>query len=367
MADPQVLFLGEDLYARGQVITYPAINEMKSFKNDKLITNAYDIQVRNEDNFFSLDNPVSPYNGINIYFQPIRVIGTKGEDIWNGIVTTILREHTSKTAIIRSKNSMFKFYERIIVYTSSDWETGADAFKNISDAIGFTDYDTAAVQTSINQLTDANCLLKVDLQQEDGATFQSIIEKLGEYSNADVYSHNNIVFFVHWVRTTADNSSISITEKDFKAVPSVSEAIEEIVNDYSIGYDADNETPATDSNSNNIGSVSRTKYGTRSLPEMQSSEGTQIIFKDKVSAIYIGEGYVRRTQKGIDTAPQNPKPLVRTTFEIFSDFRSFINLQTRYRKTFSDESWTNKLFEIFEFTINEDEDKIAITSFEVEV
>ena len=95
---------------------------------------------------------------------------------------------------------MFKYYERIIVYQSSTWETGADAFKNICDDIGFTAYDDASVNKSISELTEADCYLKVSLQQEDGVTFQSIIEKLGEVTNSDVYTHNNIVYFIHWIK-----------------------------------------------------------------------------------------------------------------------------------------------------------------------
>jgi hypothetical protein len=339
---------------------------MKSFNNDKLITNAFDIKVNNEDDYFSLENSKSAYNGTNIYFQPIKVIGRNGIDIWNGVVTGIPRDHNEKTAVIQSKNSMYKFFERIIVYESSTWETGAEAFKNICTAIGYTDYDNTSVQTSINQLALNNCYLKVSLQQEDGVSFNSIIEKLGEYSNADVYVHNNLIYFVHFQPTTVDNSVISILEKDFRSFPSISEGIEDIINDFSIGYYQDNGVPATDDNSNIIGLVSRNRYGKRSLPEMSSGDGAQILFKDKVSAIYIGEGMIRRTQKGIDSAPQNPRPLTAIQFEIFSDFRDYINLQNKFKLTLPDEDWVLKLFEIFEFEINENEDKITITAYEVD-
>ena len=367
MANPQVLFLGQDLFAQGRVTSYPAINEMKSFKGDKLITNDYSIEVKNEDDFFSVGNPKSILAGQDYLFKPITVIGSKSEIIWSGIVTNIVREHREKTAIINSKNTMYKFYQRIIVYTSNDWETGAEAFKNICDDIGFTNYDTASVQASIDRLENANCYLKVDLKQEDGVTFQSIIEKLGEYSNADVYTHNNNIYFIHWIQSSGSNASIGITIKEKRECPIVNEDQNELINDYSIGYYGDNGSSATDTNSNNIGNVSRKKYTTRSLPEMDSSNGAQIVFKDKVSAIYIGESYMKRTHKGLTSTPSEPEPLIQITFELFADFREFINLQNRFKLTFSDENWTNKLFEIFEFSIFEDEDKISIKAYEVEL
>ena len=65
MAQPQVLILGQDIFEDGYVIKYPGANEKKSFQKDKLITNVYNIEVRNEDDFFSINNPASIFNNIN--------------------------------------------------------------------------------------------------------------------------------------------------------------------------------------------------------------------------------------------------------------------------------------------------------------
>ena len=185
---------------------------------------------------------------------------------------------------------------------------------------------------------------------------------MGEYGAADVYSHKNEVFFVHSVPFTG-GVSINFQEKDLRTLPIVDEDEKEIINDYRIGFDGDLDVPATDGNSNNIGSASRSLLSIHSLPEMGSDAGGQIIFKDKISAIYIGERYIKRTHKRLSTLPS---PLTRIKFSIFTDFKSVINVGSFFTLTLSDESYVNKKFEVFEFNVNDDIDRINILAYEVE-
>ena len=113
---------------------------------------------------------------------------------------------------------------------------------------------------------------------------------------------------------------------------------------------------------NNIGNISRNYYGVHSLPITNSSTNQQIIYKDLTSAIYIGEGYIKRTHKNLDTLPE---PLSKIRFNLFADNKEWITLQSYFRLTLPDESWTNKIFEVFEFTIDEDNDNIEVIAYEV--
>ena len=135
----------------------------------------------------------------------------------------------------------------------------------------------------------------------------------------------------------------------------------ELVNDYNVDY-YESTAPTNDAANNNIGSVSRERYGTKSLPEMRSGGSGQITFKDLTSALYICEGYMRRTHANLETLPQ---PLIQISFQISADFKDFISLETFFKLTLSDESWTNKIFEIFQFQINEDKNTIDIVAVEV--
>jgi len=363
MANPQVLILGQDLIELGYVIKYPPVSEMRSFQNDKLITNVDEIEVNNEDDFFSINNPASIFKDINWLYTPIQRKDSNGIVTWDGNLISVPRNHTNKTAILRSKNSMYQFRNEAIDYHSSTFETAADAFKNICDDVGFTNYNMKAVEDSIAQLTANSCKVMVNINTSDGLTFQQVCEKLGEYSNSDVYNHANDIYFVHW-QPYAGGASITLNESDLKKLPSVIEDESELINDYNIGYDGDFGIPATDSNSNNIGSVSRDRFGTKSLAEMRSGTDGQIVFETKAAAIYIGEGYIKRTTKNYNTIPS---PLSKISFEIFADNKNYINLQTKFRLNLSDEGWTNKIFEVFEFTVDEDNDSIVITAYEVVV
>lgn len=344
----------------GYVISYPGISEMKSFKKDKLIANTYEIVVRNTDNAFSVQYPNSIFGGTNWLYASIKVKGRSGELEWDGVVTSIYRDHVTKTARIRTKNVFYKFRNEIITYQSSTWETGAKVWENVCNDIGYTNYDNPSLQQS-NTVLSNNSKMMVDVKQEDNITFHQLTEKLGEYCNADVYSHKNDIYFVHWVLNTNTNL-IHLGEDDFRNVPTVYEDEKEIINDYSIGYYGDADVPATDANSNNIGVNSRNLFGIKSLPELRSNDGNQIVFENKAAAIYIGEGNIKRT---VSNYNKIPNPLTKINFSLYNEDRYYMTLNTKLSITFSDEGWTNKIFEVFQFTIDEDNDEIVVVAYEV--
>jgi len=362
MALPKVEVFGKDIYDLGLVTNIPGIGEQKTFQKDKLITNSFNITARNHEEFFSIGNPASLFNGADWLYTPVKVTGREGEVIWNGVLTNILRNHESKTAELVTKNGLYKLRNERINYSSSTWETGATAFRNIADAIGFTEYNERSVRASDNQLLEAGALMKVNVSIDDNISFQGITEKLAEYSNADAYSHDNEIHFQHWVRFN-EPGAVKVKTADLKAFPSVTELEREILNDYSIGYDGDGGVPATDAANGNIGVASRTKFGVKSVPELRSgSTDNMIAFKDLTTAVYVGEGYMRRTSKNIET---NPLPLTQISFELFSTNREWLTLNSYFKLTFPDEGWTEKIFEVFQFTIDEDNDSIPIVAVEV--
>jgi hypothetical protein len=368
MANPQV-FVGTgddriDLFAEGFVINIPPVIEKKTFRKDRLITNQFVIQVNNISNFFSADNSRSGFS--NWTYKPIEIVGSNTITIFKGIVISVPRNHENKTAQLICKNTLFEFRKESISYESSSFETASEAFINICSNVGFTDYNEQAVQASTAALTN-NSKLKVNFNTSDNVNFQHAIEKLGEYSNSDVYVHNNEIYFVHWTEysgtpfITLDATSIERDEK-LKTLPIVVENESEIINDYSIGYFGDGGTPATDSNSDNFGAVSRARYNVHSLPQLRSDDiDKQIYFDSKSSAVYVGNSYMKRTHRDLTT---DPKPPTSADFKLFADHKNNINLTTFFNFVLPDESWTNKVFEVFEYTVDEFNDDISILAFE---
>lgn len=361
MADPQVIFKNIDWYARGIVISIPKVTEQRTFQGDKLITNEFDIILDNRDNMFSINNPNSIFYGTSWLYETITIYGSSGELIWGGVIIKIIREHKNGTVTITSKNSLFSYRHEIIEYetTPGNWETIADAFKNICDNAGFTNYDITSVNQSINDLTSASCYVRVNINKSDNMTLQNVIEKLALYANADAYSHLNNIYFIHWKPTTGQGG-VSLTIDDIKSLPeSVREDEANIINNFSISYFEDQGIPATDADNNNIGSFSRAKYGSHDLPDMQSGEGdNQIIFKDLTSALYIGESYIKKTNKNYDS--NLVRPLTQFYFNIFADNKTWLTLQSTFNLTLADEGWDETVFEPFEYTIDEDTDDIRL-------
>ena len=360
MANPQVIVAGIDLWDKGYVKDFRSVSQQKSYQKDKLTTNSYSFEARNFDDFFSINNNDSIFVGTDWLYEDVLIKDRNSVTIWDGVLTGITRNHDTKIATIHSRDKLFTLRNRIIEYESSDWETIGDAFVNLCTQEGFTTYEKKIAADSIINYTANSCYVKVNINLSDKLTFQQACEKFGEYGNANVFMYNNIMYFDHWVPFSG-TADITITDDDFKKKAIVYDNEKDMINDYSIGYYSDNDVPATDLNTDNIGINARNRYGTKSLPELRSSEG-QIIFKDKPSASYIGQGAIKRS---VANYSKQARPIIGAQFDLFvSKFRDFIDLNTYASITFSDEEWNNKVFEINSFGIDEESDTISITVFE---
>jgi hypothetical protein len=363
MSNPQVLYLGQDLYALGYVKSILKVSEYKTFQRDKLIQNSYNLVVKNYDNNFSIDNPVSFLSGIDWRYKTLQIIDGDGESIWVGIVVDIVSNHRNKTATIITKNSLVEVMNTVIEYQSSAYETAADAAKNILDNYSYTDYNLASFSDSSTILTEGSCLVKVDIKLEDNVTLQQAIEKLAEFGGADCYSHQGNIYYKTWqVFTTG--VKISLQESDLRATPIVRSMINAIVNDFSIGY-AGTESLITDLTGNNIGSISRSKYGTHSLPQMGGSENEQIVFQSSAAAQFLGELHIRRVHSQLDNT--KCRPLRSIEFSLPMSHREWIDLSSVFKLTFSDEGWVEKLFEVAYFERDPDTNTIKMTAWEIDV
>jgi hypothetical protein len=359
---PQIFILDENIFKR--TIEFMNVTEMKTFNRAKLITNTYTIPVNNDDDYFSINNPKSNFSGADWRYSPVTVFDRDANKIWEGAIFDIIRDHRNKTAQIICKNTYFNFRNRIISYQSSTWETGAAAFKEICDAAGFTKYNLASINASDAQLADNGCKLKVDIQTEDGQTFIQTIETLAELSNAYLYVHNDELYFVHWVPFTGGiSASINGNRKNvLREAPIISSPETEIINEYSIDYYESGKVPATDANSNNIGIKSRNRFDEYPMQPFRTGSNQQIVFMDKQSAIYIGEGYMRKTNRNLETDPRPPE---RIGISLFADNDEWVNLQSTFEFSFAEEGWTDKIFEVFEFTIDDDSDAMPMVAWSV--
>jgi len=362
MANIQVLYLGQDLYKLGYVTDIPIIFERKTFKRDKIGDNNFTLKCKNFDNLFSIGHPASMLTGIDWMYQSLKIINEDGILIWNSIVSDIIQNQRDKTVSIKTNDIIFKKRNDIIEYESSTWETAGDAAKNIMINSGFTNYNEKSIQDSINLLTENNCYLKCNFNKSSNISLVKALEDLGIKSCSDAYSHYGNIHFKHYhpyaggvsLRLNVDRST------RLKTKPIISYLESQIINQYSIDYEGSNGVSMTDTD--NLGLISRNKYTTHALPTFNTGEKKQIIFKDSVSAKYIGESYINMTHHDISTQPQ---PIIKIQFDVDIKFKNYIDLENYFKLTLEDNAWDEKVFEIYEFKRNEKNRNINIVAYEV--
>ena len=363
---PIILIGDTDIYSMGLVDKLPVSVETKGLGRDKLYTDELSINCKNFNNEFSVDNPKSLFYKSRWKYTPVKWWDSDGILRWDGVLRDIVRTHEgSKSAQLKSANIMSKYFGYNVEYESTAWETPAMAFKNICDAIGFTNYDNKTVQESIDYYTVNACYIKVYFYKEDDITFQQACEKIADVCAADIYGHSNKLHFKLYKKFSG-NTSIEIIESDLKSAPAVSFLESELVNNYNIKYVGCDDTATKDADNNDIGMVSRRdeQNGVHDLAEIDGQEGNQIVIKDKASAVFIGEQAIKRTHYGIDKV--NPGPLQQISFKLDEQFNKYMDINTYFKLSFSDEGWDKKLFEVFQSEIDFDSNELRIVAVESE-
>ncbi len=359
-AKPRVIVLGNvDLYARGYINKLNSIKIEKTFRGQKLILNEFDILVKNFGNEFSMDNSKSFFHGINN--PQIDIYDDENTHIFSGKIINIPRTHKDKTASLKISDTISKKQTQIISYVSTDWETPANAVKNILDNYSVL-YDENALNTSIATYTANSCYIKCVINTDDNLSLQSAIEKIAEIGCADAWIYLDKIYFKAYKPFTGGVKKHLVLD-DLNEPPSVDMIFDSLINDYSIKYYGCADTAVTDAGENNIGGVSRTKNGTRSLVTIDGKEDTQIMLKDETSAVYIGECYIKKTHRFLSTLAL-PRQALSFTMPLKN--REWVDINTYFRLTFSEEEWTDKLFEIFGVEINMDGSIISILAYDVE-
>jgi hypothetical protein len=348
-----------DLWQKEMVDKFPIIEYYKSFDRDRVFINQINIQTKNIDNFFSIDNNKSIYKDINWRGQDVKLYDPDSVLIWAGKLFNILRDYKSGTATIVSNNSLYEDRYSKIEYTSADWETGADAVKNIFIAYGITNYDENSFNQSIGILTEAGVYLKATYVSSDNKNLIEVIEEIAKYSNADIFDYKGNIYFTVWKNTSLILPITSIDDDDILDPPKIEIMDKLIKNDYSIAYTGDGGVPATDLLNNNIGLLSRTRNGIYSF---EMTGGTNIVLKDLTSAVWIGEQAMKRTHRDFSI---NPRGLAHYAFSISMDAGSWFDLYTVFKMTFSQEDWVNKLFEIYKLGLDYEKRIITLEVFEL--
>ncbi len=367
----KIIINGFDIYKAGYVAKLFNVTEQKTFARSKLIFNDFNLDVNNFTDAFSRDNPKSLFYGLRLY-QPVQIYNRDGLLIFDGVMLNLTRDHIAKTASIEISDTMQTFARTKVEYFSADWETPAMAVKNLMDKYNASDnYDLASIQTSDALYHAANngngVFIKCDIELNANTYLTNFIEKLAEIGCADAFIHKNLIRFDHWKTFTKPASSlINLDISDLIQAPNISILFSEVVNDYRIRYAGDNGIAVTDSTApgvgHNIGALSRQNLAVYSLPELRTTETSQVAIKDVNSAVYFGECLIRRTHTNLLT---NPNPLQVIDIILPIQDREWIDILSYFALTFPEEGWDKKIFEVMKISYDDDENQILLTAYEV--
>jgi hypothetical protein len=340
--------------------------EEKTFRKDKLIDNEISVPCKNFDDFFSVDSNKSVLSMVQWWNSPLKIYNSNDDLIWDGLITNISRDHNSKTARVESRSVLWKYMNKNLSYTSSDWETPGDAVKNILVQEGITDYLATELNKSIGYYELNSVSVKCFFYPEDNITVFQALEKLAEIGFADCYSRKGKICFVAWQPFTGYIAKSLTIDDIYSGGVQVAFAPKDVINDYSIHYANDGDVAASDAANNNIGAASRSIFGTQSLPAIDGGWESQVVIKDKATAVFIGEQYIKRTQRNINKdGNQVPQPLQEISFTLSFNHRQWISIETYFKMTLASENWTDKKFEVFRVEIDETAKNIRVKAYEV--
>lgn len=348
-----------DLWQRGLIDRFPVIEYFKSFDRERIFLNQLSIRASNIDNIYSLDNPKSIYKNINWRGQPVNIFDPENRLIWDGELTNIVRDHGAWIVDLVSQNRLYSFRYTKVIYASSDWETGAQAVKNILDQYGVENYHLPSLNMSDGILTEAGALLKVNVTSASNKTLIEVLETIAKYSNADIYDYLGKIYMTVWRPQTSVLPKTSISDNDIIQSAKIEVMDKFIINDYSISYDGDSGTPANDTDNNNLGSLSRQRNG-RYAFELAGSD--IVTLKDIGTAVWVGEMAMKRTHRDFTS---NPRGLMRCELSITMDSGVWIDLKTILKLTLSQEQWDGKIFEVYRMELDYERKTIGLELFEL--
>ena len=361
--NPRIIINGYDVYKAGLIAKLFNVQEEKTFKKSKLIFNDFSLDANNFNNDFSRDNPRSIFYGKRLYL-PVQIYNRDAVQIFSGVTLNLTRNHVDNTASREVADSLATYSRTKITYQSADWETPALAVKNIMDAYGAAAYyDLPSIMASDALYRANNAYIRCDVRLNANCYLTGFIEKIAEIGCADAYIHNNLIRFDHWHYFTRPASSVvNVDISHLLSAPKIEILFSEIVNDYRVRYNGDNGIATTDADNNNIGVLSRQNLSVFSMPEIRSTDTSQVQIKDLTTAVYFGECLIRRTHTGLLT---NPNPLQTVEIELPIQDREWLDITSHIALTFPEEGWNSKIFEIMKILFDDDANKISLTCYEI--
>jgi hypothetical protein len=338
----------------------PRVAEQRGLGSSISMPDSCKVTVENFDNAFSLQHPNSFFAGAAWQNKPMEVWDREGLKIWSGLLSEPQVDHTKRTTGIVSRSTQSEWRKAAVVYTTTGWETPADALNNVAAAIGFPDLDGTYVGRSAAQQAAAGIYIKVTLVAGDNETFGNFVNRMADFGCADVYEHLGKIVYLY-EPGSASTPDVDLVDCDvLYGSVKLTRSTREFFNDYAI-YESGTPGTVTDATAGNIGAASRRQNGTLVQQRVPSSLDTKYQVQNAAAAQAIGESYIRRSHYDLAIAP---RPRGQIQFDVETYHRTWVDLTSDFRLTYAREGWTAKSFRVVGFSRDDSKGKITVTALE---
>ena len=349
-----------DLVSEGKIAAIPKVHYTRLFDSRLMTANKLTMKGINNADFFSVDNPASPFSNDDLSGYNIEVYLKDDTRIWDNRLFAIRRLQRNVASIESNSNMMAERYDNVI-YTSAAWETPAEIFEAICIQTGLIDYvDKISLEQSKAYLESNECRIKLTLDIDSRNNIFTVFELLGWYGCADVFEFKGKIYYQVW-RPIGDRIVTNrIANEDILAIKEVDSPEKYLINDYAIHYNGDGGTPAKDSTADDLGSISRDRYGTYPLKEVTGSSPFQV--ESLTAAKFIGNQHIKRRHRTLTT---NPRPRIMCKFDMNLLKGTWLDMTTTFLMNYARESWIDRQFEIMDLIYDDKAGELDVIAFSI--
>lgn len=363
--DRKLIVMGIDLYQERRIETLPDVEYSKGFNKTRLTLNQLEIPVINNDGYFSVNNPRSPFSNRRMLGGEVTAYNGQGMLIFSGALAGApVRNYNNplKTKLL-AMNAYFKERYARAAYSGAAIDP-ATAFENVCIAYGIDDLlNMPSLERSKAIFQAAGVTINVSCIKSDGLNLMDLLEKIAKYGCAFIYDFLGEIYFQTYESpdTVLISKIVNINDSGILDSVKIQQPDKYLINDYAFNYNGDGGTPLTDAAGDNIGSLSRSDNGTRDVPDAGINNDV-VEFANQASAKYIGNSYIRRGHKNLST---HPEALEEVSYSIELEKSGWLTLNNPFKFNFSPEAYVEKTLEPFLLKYSDIERKTRLICYEL--
>lgn len=226
------------------IIDIPTVVQTTGEYGQLVVNDIQSMTGNNLNGFWDVNNPASPFYGLNTFDNYMIIIELDDVPVFSGIIKTINADNNTRAAEVVLKSALQIALEHGCIYASTAAESPSQAILNICDLYKIqTDGGSFGFSNSIYDLNN----IRIEIRAIDPfVSVVELIQQIADIGVAKIYSLNNILYYeVYQPKTSAPLTTFSDNPNGVISIYShpISGWIEkDAVNGYSIETVAGNAT-----------------------------------------------------------------------------------------------------------------------------